>query len=117
MCIRDSLEGIPHEPPRPQQDPAGPAEPEVLYEDDFMVVVDKPARLASVPGGSETTSAREILERTRGELFVVHRLDMGTAGVLAFAKTKEALRPLNLAFADRKMCIRDRSAFMRLFTR
>ncbi|MFR6359300.1 MAG: pseudouridine synthase [Sutterella wadsworthensis] len=66
-----------------------------------MVVVDKPARLASVPGGSETTSAREILERTRGELFVVHRLDMGTSGVLAFAKTKEALRPLNLAFADR----------------
>ena len=51
-----------------------------------MVVVDKPARLASVPGGSETTSAREILERTRGELFVVHRLDMGTSGVLAFAK-------------------------------
>ena len=95
------LEGIPHEPPRPQQDPAGTAEPEVLYEDDFMVVVDKPARLASVPGGSETTSAREILERTRGELFVVHRLDMGTSGVLAFAKTKEALRPLNLAFADR----------------
>ena len=84
------LEGIPHEPPRPQQDPAGTAEPEVLYEDDFMVVVDKPARLASVPGGSETTSAREILERTRGELFVVHRLDMGTSGVLAFAKTKEA---------------------------
>lgn len=64
-------------------------------------MVDKPARLASVPGGSESTSVKAILEETRGELFVVHRLDMGTSGVLAFAKSREALRPLNLAFADR----------------
>lgn len=96
------LEGIPHDEPRPQQD-ADDDEPElpVLYEDEHMIVIDKPARLASVPGGSESTSAKVILERKYGELFVVHRLDMGTSGVLAFAKTKEALKPLNLAFAER----------------
>lgn len=95
------LEGIPHEPPRPQQDPDARPELPVLYEDEHLIVVDKPARLASVPGGSESTSVKAILEETRGELFVVHRLDMGTSGVLAFAKSREALRPLNLAFADR----------------
>ena len=95
------LEGHPHDDAKPQQDPLTvPALP-ILYEDDHLLVINKPARLSSVPGGSETVSAKSILEATYGELFVIHRLDMGTSGVLAFAKTKAALRPLNKAFSDR----------------
>ena len=95
------LTGHPHAEPRPQQDPGHLPELPILYEDDHLIVINKPARLASVPGGSESVSAKSILEARYGELFVIHRLDMGTSGVLAFAKTKEALRPLNKAFSDR----------------
>ncbi len=96
-----ALMGHPHEEAKPQQDPNDLPSLPILYEDEHLVVINKPARLSSVPGGSETVSAKLILEATYGELFVIHRLDMGTSGVLAFAKTKDALRPLNKAFSDR----------------
>ena len=96
-----ALMGHPHEEAKPQQDPNDLPSLPILYEDEHLVVINKPARLSSVPGGSETVSAKSILEATYGELFVIHRLDMGTSGVLAFAKTKDALRPLNKAFSDR----------------
>ena len=95
------LEGIPHEPRVPSRIPPGRLSRKSSTRTTSWSWSTSPRGSPPVPGGSETTSAREILERTRGELFVVHRLDMGTSGVLAFAKTKEALRPLNLAFADR----------------
>lgn len=97
------LEGLPHAAPQSVLRGAAPQIP-VLYEDEAMVVINKPAGLASVPGGSETVSAKSLLEAERGELFVVHRLDMGTSGVLAFAKTKDALRVMNAAFRLRDAC-------------
>ena len=76
------------------------AEPEVplLYADDAIIVVNKPSRLASVPGVRETVSAHSILEKTFGPLRIVHRLDMDTSGVLLFARTLEAERRLHDAF-------------------
>lgn len=97
------LTGVPHDPPQTVLRGDVPEIP-VLYEDDALIVISKPARLASVPGGSEIVSAVSILQETRGELHVVHRLDMGTSGVLAFAKTKEALRVMNAAFRRRDAC-------------
>jgi len=65
----------------------------VLYEDDAMVVVDKPAGLPAVPiDGSGTPSALSLLSATlalkRQRAFVVHRIDRFTSGVLLFAKTE-----------------------------
>ena len=65
----------------------------VLYEDDAMVVLDKPAGLPAVPiGGSATPSAWSLvsarLRRKRQRAFVVHRIDRFTSGVLLFAKTE-----------------------------
>lgn len=75
--------------------PPFPREIVILYEDDFVVAVDKPAGLPAVPiPNSPTPSAFAILneemKRQRQRTFVVHRIDRFTSGVLLFAKTNPA---------------------------
>jgi len=71
----------------------------VLHEDAQVLAVDKPAGRLVIPGrGTDERSLREELEAIHGRLWVVHRLDRGTSGVLLFARTAEAHRTLNLAF-------------------
>ena len=65
----------------------------VLYEDDAVLAVDKPAGLPAVPvKGSDTQSAWSLLSARlnlkRQRAFVVHRIDRFTSGVLLFAKTE-----------------------------
>jgi 23S rRNA-/tRNA-specific pseudouridylate synthase len=65
----------------------------VLYEDDAVVVLDKPAGLPAVPvKGSDTPSALSLLSAElklkRQRAFVVHRIDRFTSGILLFAKTE-----------------------------
>jgi 23S rRNA pseudouridine1911/1915/1917 synthase len=67
----------------------------LIYEDDFVVAVDKPAGLTAVPvKNSEMPSAFSILQaelkRLRQHAYVVHRIDRFTSGVLLFAKTQVA---------------------------
>jgi len=64
-----------------------------LYEDDFVVAIDKPAGLAAVPvKGSDAPSAWSLLSaelrRKRQRAFVVHRIDRFTSGIMLFAKTE-----------------------------
>ncbi|MFZ1917929.1 MAG: RluA family pseudouridine synthase [Terriglobales bacterium] len=76
-----------------------PRELSVLYEDDAIVVLNKPAKLLAVP--AENSSAPSALSLLSAELkhkrqraFVVHRIDRYTSGILLFAKTwpdREAL--------------------------
>ncbi len=71
----------------------------VLLADDQLLAVDKPAGRLVIPGrGTDEPSLREELEAVHGRLWVVHRLDRGTTGVLVFARSAEAHRTLNLAF-------------------
>jgi 23S rRNA pseudouridine1911/1915/1917 synthase len=71
----------------------------VLYEDDAVVVLNKPAKLLAVPADdSDTPSALSLLsaelKSKRERAFVVHRIDRYTSGILLFAKTwpdREAL--------------------------
>jgi len=65
----------------------------VLYEDDAVIVLDKPAGLLAVPiKGSNTPSALSLLsaelKRKRQRAFVVHRIDRFASGALLFAKTR-----------------------------
>lgn len=65
----------------------------VLYEDDAVIALDKPAGLAAVPvKGSDAPSAFSLLaaelRRRKQRTFVVHRIDRFTSGVLLFAKTE-----------------------------
>ncbi len=71
----------------------------ILYEDDAVVVLNKPAKMLSVPtDNSDLPSALSLLsaalESKRQRAFVVHRIDRDTSGILLFAKTwpdREAL--------------------------
>ena len=74
----------------------------VIYEDDYLVAVNKPSGMLSVPGLTDIPSAYEQLLASRPELMVVHRLDMATSGVLIFAKNKEAHYELQRQFAERE---------------
>lgn len=82
----------------------------VIYEDDALVVIDKPAGLVVHPGaGTTEPTLIDLLEAERPELKglersgLVHRLDKGTSGVLVVAKTPEAKATLSQQFADRKV--------------
>src|SRR5512145_2862615 len=75
------------------------AEVAVLHEDAQLLAVAKPPGRLVIPGRSGAErSLREELEDAFGPLWVVHRLDRGTSGVLLFARTAAAHRTLNLAF-------------------
>ena len=63
----------------------------VVYEDDDLVVVDKPAGLLTAP---TPESDRGNLARLLGEVQVVHRLDLQTSGLLVFARSPAANRAL-----------------------
>jgi len=75
------------------------APPPVLHQDAALLVIDKPPGRLVIPGrdGAEP-SLRAELEARHGPLWVVHRLDRGTSGVLVFARTAAAHRALNLQF-------------------
>jgi 23S rRNA pseudouridine1911/1915/1917 synthase len=72
-----------------------PREIKILYEDDAVIAVDKPAGLAAVPiEGANSPSAwaviAEELKGRRQKAYVVHRIDRFTSGVLLFAKSHAA---------------------------
>lgn len=75
----------------------------ILYEDDDIIVVDKPAGLLTVKTATDKTkTAQYILTdyvrkgnyKSRKQIFVVHRLDQWTSGVLIFAKSEEVKEKL-----------------------
>ena len=67
----------------------------VLFEDDWLVVVEKPSGMLCVATdkGNETT-AHSILRNEYGRIFIVHRLDRDTSGLLVFAKDEQTKRAL-----------------------
>ncbi|MEI8169719.1 MAG: RluA family pseudouridine synthase [Rhodoferax sp.] len=75
----------------------------VLYADEALLVLDKPAGLLSVPGRGkdkqDCLSARAL--RAYPDALIVHRLDMATSGVMVFARGIQVQRRLNEAFASR----------------
>ena len=76
----------------------------IVYEDDTIMVVDKPSGMLSVPGKGDAESVYTILKGMRSEcseLQMVHRLDMDTSGLLVVAKTTEAHKHLQRQFATR----------------
>lgn len=74
-----------------------------MHADDSLVVIDKPAGLLAVPGrGSDKADCAVVrVQRRFPDALVVHRLDMSTSGLLAFARGIEAQRVLSRAFETR----------------
>jgi len=78
----------------------------VLFADNDLVVVDKPSGLPTVPAPDAPPGGcvRSVLERQLGSpVWVVHRLDRDTSGVLLFARTADAHRGLCQAFEERRI--------------
>ena len=75
----------------------------LLYEDAEILIVNKPAGIPVLPDGWEKNAPYlvKILEEEYGKLWVVHRLDKITSGVMAFARTADAHRELNMQFEKR----------------
>jgi RluA family pseudouridine synthase len=75
----------------------------LIYQDDSLLVVNKPAGIATIPGGwqADTPSLAKTLEADFGRVWTVHRLDKDTSGVILFARTAEAHRTLSLLFETR----------------
>jgi len=79
---------------------------EILFEDEAMVVVNKPSGLLSVPGKTIKDSAYTRLQERHPDVegpFVIHRLDMATSGLLVFALTKRANKSLQKQFISRSV--------------
>ena len=90
--------------------------PIIVFEDDAILVVEKPSGMPSVPGLDGRTSLLELLSATSSErqhhtvmssersesrhLHPVHRLDMDTSGIMLFAKTPEAAVHLRRQFEE-----------------
>jgi tRNA pseudouridine32 synthase/23S rRNA pseudouridine746 synthase len=95
------LEGIPLDSNPMAEGQATDLELEILYEDEQLVVVNKPAALLSVPGKNVLDSVffrmKQRYPDATGPL-MVHRLDMGTSGILLVAKTAEAHKNLQSQF-------------------
>ena len=69
-----------------------------VYEDDALLVVDKPSGMLSVPGRIEDYSVETVMHERYPDSIVAHRLDMGTSGLLIVAKNGDAYRILQQQF-------------------
>ena len=98
------LQGMNVEPNPLAENWAEDKELEILYQDEAMVVVNKPSGLLSVPGKTIKDSAYTRLQAMFPDVegpFVIHRLDMATSGILVFALTKRANKSLQKQFMAR----------------
>ena len=77
----------------------------IVYEDEWLLIVDKPHGLLSAPGLSSTLSVQSILQEhyQQTNLKVAHRLDMSTSGLLVVAKNEEVFCRLQEMFSDRSV--------------
>ena len=77
---------------------------EILKITDDFVAVNKPATLPTQPTRDRRTPSLEELLRVQfRSIFLVHRLDIGTSGVVVFARTRDAAAKLSKSFASREM--------------
>ncbi len=77
----------------------------VIYSDDDLLVLSKPSGLLSVPGKppEHTDSLEGRTKAAFPQALLVHRLDMGTSGVMVMALNKAAQRHINLQFEKRRI--------------
>jgi RluA family pseudouridine synthase len=77
----------------------------IVFSDEHIIVVNKPAGLPTLPDGYDKTAPDlvQVLESQFGRVWIAHRLDRGTSGVMVVARTAEAHRSLNMQFDGREV--------------
>lgn len=79
---------------------------EIIYEDSWLAVINKPAGMLSVPGKEDAVSVYSLMRKQYSEAdgpLMVHRLDMATSGLLLIAKTKRIHQNLQAQFKNRQV--------------
>lgn len=76
---------------------------DVLFEDEHMVIINKPAGLLTLPDRFKADKPNLLawLNKVYGKIWTVHRLDRDTSGIICFAKNEEAHRALSIKFENR----------------
>lgn len=74
--------------------------PEILWEDEYLMAVNKPAGMLCTPGKD---GQKCLLERLPQPVYSVHRLDMDTSGILVVAKTLRVQKELHRQFENREV--------------
>lgn len=103
------LQGLAVEPNPLEQNPAEGKELEVIYEDDYLMIINKPSEFLSVPGKLVTDSVQERIQKLHPEATLVHRLDQSTSGIILIAKNHEIHARLQQQFIKRSVKKRIRS--------
>ncbi|GGB92811.1 tRNA pseudouridine(65) synthase TruC [Marinobacterium zhoushanense] len=90
--------------PNPTVDPL----PEILYQDDWIIAVNKPAGLLVHPSWIAPAKTPNLVSLLRAyfpceKIHTVHRLDRATSGVILFARSKEVAHALQTAFSERQV--------------
>lgn len=76
-----------------------PPEPSIVFVDEHVIVADKPAGLVTAPTPeSDRGDLLDQLSGRYGEVYLVHRIDLPTSGLLVFARTRDANKKLGDAF-------------------
>lgn len=78
---------------------------DILHLSDHLIAVNKPSGLLSVPGrgeGKDDSLSRRV-QAEYPDALIVHRLDMGTSGIVVMARGAEALRDLSAQFQERRV--------------
>ena len=77
----------------------------ILYEDDELVVINKPSGLLSIPDGYQPAlpNLKEMLSRKYGQIFTVHRLDKNTSGAIIFSRSIKSHKLMNLQFQEKNV--------------
>lgn len=77
----------------------------VIWQDELLLAVNKPPGLLTLPDGYDRSAPhlRDVLSQDYGRLWIVHRLDKDTSGVIVLARSAMAHRHLNSQFQDRSV--------------
>ncbi|TDO26831.1 RluA family pseudouridine synthase [Sediminibacterium goheungense] len=76
--------------------------PDIIFENDFFVAVNKPSGLLSIPDRlGQELSLKDILKSRYENIYTVHRLDKDTSGIIVFAKNEESHKQLSQLFEGR----------------
>ena len=105
--LRHMLQGLEVEAnPMQQETERGNEKLNIVYEDQWLLIINKPAGMLSVPGKERQTSIYDLARKAYPEAdgpMIVHRLDMATSGLLIIAKGKKTHQHLQAQFKNRSI--------------
>ncbi len=100
------LEGITTDPNPMMKNTSAGAKIEIIFEDDYMLAINKPPEMLSVRGKNVTDSVQERMRKAYPHVdgpMIVHRLDMSTSGIMLLAKSMEVYKNLQQQFIKRSI--------------